>query len=128
MKTVHSTAILDYYDGVLVFEARDGGGGHYIGAAIAPADGCDRYLVTAARPERLRQFCAGTLDLLTLLLEAPGGQWYITHTNSDPGPVLELEPQPNCIAQAGALLPLPGYTLDDCVPGAECVGSAETAA
>lgn len=128
MKTIYTTAVLDYYDGALVFAARDVSGGHYIGAAINSADGEDRYLVTGARPERLRQFRSGALDLLTLLLEAPGGQWYIARTNSDPGKVLELEPQPGGIADAGALLPQAGYTLDDSVSGAEYADYAQPAA
>lgn len=113
MKTIFPTAILDYYDGVLAFEGRDDIGGHYIGAAVKPEGGYDRYLVTGARPERLRQFRSGSLDLRTLLLEAPGGEWYITLTKSDPGDTLALEPQAGNIADAGELLPLPGYTLDD---------------
>lgn len=113
MKTIYPTAILDYYDGVLAFEGRDAIGGHYIGAAVKPEGGYDRYLITGARPERLRQFRSGALDLRTLLLEAPGGEWYIVLTKSDPGELLELEPQTGNIADAGELLPLPGYTLDD---------------
>lgn len=111
MKTIYPTAILDYYDGVLAFEARDAIGGHYIGAAIKPAGGYDRYLVTGARPERLRQFRSGALDLRTLLLEAPGGEWYITLTNSDPGDTLTLEPQPGPLA-ATDYLPEPGFLLE----------------
>ena len=113
MKTIYPTAILDYYDGVLAFEGRDDIGGHYVGAALKPAGGYDRYLVTGARPERLRQFRSGTLDLRTLLLEAPGGEWYITLTNSDPGDTLTLELQAGSIADAGEMLPLDGYILDD---------------
>lgn len=112
MKTIYPTAILDYYDGVLAFEGRDHIGGHYIGAAVKPKGGYDRYLVTGARPERLAQFRSGTLDLRTLLLEAPGGEWYITLTNSDPGDALVLEPQAGNIAAADELLPRDGYTLE----------------
>lgn len=112
MKTIYPTAILDYYDGVLAFAGRDAIGGHYIGAAVKPAGGYDRYLITGARPERLRQFRSGAIDLRTLLLEAPGGEWYITLTKSDPGDLLALEPQAGNIADAGELLPLSGYTLD----------------
>ena len=108
MKTIYPTAILDYYDGVLAFEARDDIGGHYIGTAVKPEGGYDRYLVTGARPERLRQFRNGDLDLRTLLLEAPGGEWYITLTNTSLADTLALEPQAGNIADAGELLPLDG--------------------
>lgn len=110
MKTIYPTAILDYYDGVLAFEGRDAIGGHYIGAAVKPEGGYDRYLVTGVRPERLQKFRSGVLDLRTLLLEAPGGEWYITLTNSDPGDALSLEPQYGPLAETD-LLPDDGYTL-----------------
>ena len=113
MKTVNPTAILDYYDGVLLFEARDLLGGHYIGTAGKPKDGYDRFMVTGVRPERLREFRAGMLDLRTLLLEAPGGEWYIALTKGDPGASVALEPQGGNIADADDFLPLEGYTLDD---------------
>ena len=113
MKMVKPTAILDYYDGVLLFEARDLLGRHYIGMALGRTDGHDRYLVTRVRPERLRELRSGTLDLRTLFLEAPGGEWYIALTNGDPGDCVTLEPQEGNIADADDLLPLEGYTLDD---------------
>ena len=110
MKIIYPTAILDYYDGVVAFEGRDDIGGHYIGAALKPEGGYDRYLVTGARPERLRQFRSGALDLRALMLEAPGGEWYITLTNSDPGDTLTLEPQAGPLA-ATDYLPGPGFLL-----------------
>ena len=113
MKMVKPTAILDYYDGVLLFEARDLLGGHHVGMALGRTDGYDRYLVTRVRPERLRELRSGTLDLRTLFLEAPGGEWYIALTNGDPGDCVTLEPQEGNIADADDLLPLEGYTLDD---------------
>ena len=93
MKIVKPIAILDYYDGPVVFAACDPTGGHYIGSAIEPKYGYNRYLVTGVRPERLRQYRFGKVDLRTLLLEAPGGEWYITWSNSDPGQLLVLMPQ-----------------------------------
>lgn len=113
MKTVKPTGILDYYDGILVFEAQDLLGGHYIGSAIQPKDGYDRFVVTGARPERLRQFRSGTLDLRTLLLEAPGGEWYIALANGDLEESVALEPQEGSIADIDDFLPLEGYTLED---------------
>ena len=113
MKTVEPTDILDYYDGVLLFEARDPLGGHYIGAAAEPKDGYDRFVVTGVRPERLREFRAGAVDLRTLMLESPWGEWYIALTNGDPGESLVLEPQEGNLADTTGLLPLEGYTLDD---------------
>ena len=110
-KTVKSGEILDYYDGPLVFEATDEAGNHYIASAIPSRDELDRYAVTAARPERLRELREGRLGLRTLMLEAPDSAWYLTSTNSDPGEYLTLERQEGNIEDADAL-PLPGYTME----------------
>ena len=113
MKTVSITAILDYCDGTLAFEARDQIGGHYIGAAIKPgSNGQNRFIVAGARPERLREFRAGDLDLRALMLEAPGGEWHIVSADGDPGEDMEMEPQEGGIADAVGLLPLEGYRLE----------------
>ena len=112
MRTILPTEILDYYDGVLVFAGRDAIGGHYIGSIIDTVDGIDRYLVTGAVPERLRQFRGGVLDLRTLLLEAPGGEWYLTSANGERNQPLVLQPQSGPLAETD-FLPEPGYLLDD---------------
>ncbi len=112
MKTIQPTGILVYYDGVQVFEGCDPIGGHYIGMVIDTVGDYDRYLVTGVRPERLRQFRSSTVDLRTLFLEAPGGEWFLTLTNGDPGESLALEPQSGSLKETG-FLPLDGYTLDD---------------
>ena len=118
MKKVSVTAILDYCDGTLAFEARDPIGGHYIGAAIKPgSNGQNRFIVAGARPERLREFRAGALDLRALMLEAPGGEWHIVSADGDPGEDVELEPQESNIADAAALLPLEGYKLEPAPEG-----------
>lgn len=113
MKTVSVTAILDCCDGMLAFEARDPIGGHYVGAAIKPgSNGQNRCIVTGTRPERLREFRAGDLDLRALMLEAPGGEWHIVSADGDSGEDMELEPQEGGIediADAAGLLPPEGY-------------------
>ena len=112
MQVIHPTEILDYYDGVLVFAGRDAIGGHYIGSIIDTVNDVDRYLVTGAAPERLRQFRAGVLDLRTLLLEAPGGEWYLTLADGGRGQPLTLQPQSGPLEETD-FLPEPGYLLDD---------------
>lgn len=105
------TAILDYYDGVQIFAARDADGGDYVGVFVGIVDKTDRYLVTAARPERLRQFLDGKLDLLTLLLEAPGGEWYLTLSDGSGGDELLLRPQQGPLTDHDEFLPLPDLFL-----------------
>ena len=112
MKTILPNAILDYYDGVRVFAGRDTIGGNYVGSMIGTVNGVDRYLVTGADPERLRQFRVGLLDLRTLMLETPGGEWYLTLADGKPGQPLVLQPQDEPLA-ATDFLPKPGYLLED---------------
>lgn len=112
MNTIRPTEALVYYDGVEVFEGRDAIGGHYIGLIIDTDGDIDRYLVTGALPERLRQFRSGTLDLRTLLLEAPGDEWYTTLAKSAYGDPLVLEPHNEPLAETD-FLPSEGFLLDD---------------
>ena len=112
MKAIELTAVLLYYDGVQVFEGRDAIGGHYVGAAIGPGIVTNRYMVTGAAPERLRQFRGGRLDLRTLLLEAPEGEWFITVDQEGGDSPLYLEPQPVPVAECDCL-PGPNFILED---------------
>ena len=92
MKTIKLTEVLDYYDGIEVFAAQDASGSPYIALAIDPVGGLERYVVTGTVPERLQQFRSGVLDLRTLLLEAPGGEWYLTVADGTIDDPLTLEP------------------------------------
>ena len=112
MRTIQPTEILAYYDGVEVFAAQDSIGGHYVGAFVDAAGDADRYLVVGVRPARLRELRAGMLDLRTLLLEAPGYEWYLTLVNGDAKQPLTLEPQSGSLA-ATDFLPEDGFLLDD---------------
>ena len=113
MKTIRPTTVLDYYDGVQIFEGRDAIGGHYVGVLVDAVDRVDRYLVTGAAPERLRQFRSGSLDLRTLLLEVPGGEWYLTLSDGSGGEELVLRPQDGPLSAREEFLPLPDLFLAD---------------
>lgn len=110
MKAITPTAILDYYDGVQIFSGRGADGGDYVGVFVGLVDKIDRYLVTAASPERLRQFLDGKLDLLTLLLESPGGEWYLTDDDGEAGALI-LQPQSGPLTDHDEFLPLPDLFL-----------------
>ena len=112
MKTIKLTEVLDYYDGIEVFAAQDAGGSPYIALAIDSVGGFGRYVVTGAVPERLQQFRSGVLDLRTLLLEAPGGEWYLTVADGTIDDPLALEPQAGPLAEREEFLPEPGFVLD----------------
>lgn len=110
MKIIKPTVVLDYYDGVQVFQGKDAIGGNYIGMLLDTEAEYDRYLVTGARPHRLKQFRKGDLDLRTLLLEAPGGKWYIAFANVEFKQPMKLKRQSEPLAESG-LLPGEGYRL-----------------
>ena len=112
MKTIKLTEILEYYDGIQIFAAQDLIGGRYIGELIDAVGNYDRYAVVGVRPERLDDFRAGHVDLRTLLLEYPGGEWYITIPEGTVDDPLTLEPQQTPLAETD-YLPKPGYFLND---------------
>lgn len=112
-KTIKLTDILDYYDGIEVFEARDAIGGHYIALIMDKVGSFNRYLVTGTVPERLQLFRSGVLDLRTLLLEAPGGEWHITVADGTIDDPLVLETQTGPLSESNEFLPETGFILDD---------------
>ena len=115
MKTVKLSAVLDYYDGIQTFAAHDAIGGHYLATAIDTVGSFDRYLVVGVNPERLRALRAGSLDLRTLLLESPGGEWYTTIADGTIDDPLTLEPQSGPLSETD-YLPDPGFFVADAPP------------
>ena len=112
MKTIKLTEILEYYDGIQIFTAQDPIGGHYVGEMIDTVGDFDRYAVVGVRPERLDDLRSGRVDLRTLLLEAPEGEWYITTPEGTVDDPLTLEPQQTPLVETD-YLPEAGYFLDD---------------
>ena len=112
MKTVKITEILEYYDGILAFSAQDPIGGHYVGSLIEKTRKSDRYLVVGAKLEHLEDLRNGKIELRALLLETPGGEWYITTPEGTIDDPLTLEPQQTPLTETD-YLPEAGYFLDD---------------
>ena len=121
MKTVKLTEVLDYYDGIQIFAAQDSAGDHYVCDIIDTVGDFDRYAVVGVSPERLDDFRVGRVDLRTILLEAPGGEWYITVADGTIDDPLTLEPQRESLAETG-YLPDAGFFLAEETPA----GNAET--
>ena len=117
MKTIKPVAILDYYDGIQIFEGRDPIGGHYIAVLLESLGKAEHFLVTGAKPERLQQFRVGELDLRELFLDAPGGEWFFIDGDPLYGEPLTLLPQDGAIAEQEDLLPghfrMRGALVDD---------------
>ena len=112
-RTIKPVAVLEYYDGIQIFEGRDPIGGHYIAMLLESLGKAEHFLATGADPERLRQFRVGDLDLRTLLLEAPGGEWFFIYADVPYGEPLTLIPQEGNLADQEDLLPGKCLVLDD---------------
>ena len=112
MKTVKLTEILEYYDGIQLFAACDPIGGNYLCAAIDTVGDHDRYAVVGVSPEALADFRAARVDLRTLMLEAPDGEWYITIADGTIDDPLVLEPQHKPLTETGYLPGGEGYFLN----------------
>ncbi len=118
MKTVKLTEILDYYDGIQLFAARDDIGGHYVCEMIDTVGDFDRYVVVGVRPESLDEFRTGGVDLRTLLLEAPDGEWFITVADGTIEDPLTLVPQQEPLTET-EYLPEEGFFLEAPTPVSE---------
>ena len=114
MKTIKASEILDYYDGIEIFAGRDEIGGYYVGVRSDVQGDYDRYLVVGVRPDRLREFRSGVLDLRKLLLEAPEREWYITLAAMAYGDPMPLVPQEMPLEQS-EYLPSPGFFALDSI-------------
>ncbi len=110
MNAITLTEVLEYYDGIQMFAARDTTGVHYVCDMIDSPGDFDRHAVAAVCPKRLDDFRAGRVDLRTLLLESPSGKWYITVANGNIDEPLELIPQAQPVADSSHL-PEEGYFL-----------------
>ena len=111
MKTIKHTNTLVYYDCVQVFAGEDAAGAGYVGAMIDSVGDADRYLVVAVAPERLRRFCAGEIDLRTLLLESSAEGWHVALVADDFERPVCLEPQPGPLIEMD-YLPEAGFRLE----------------
>ena len=125
MKTdqIAYTRTLDYCDGILVFEARDPIGGSYVASCLNFADGGERYLVVGCRPELLRRFRVGEVDLRSLLTESAINGWYLADFLGPRRPLEIIEVGRVDFIPDG-LLPEPGYKIFDSEVNHELVKTA----
>ena len=81
MKAVQHVATLDYYDGPILFQARDRAGGHYLAVAADVCDGVPVYAVVGVSPKELRDFRCGGVDLRDIMIEAGSKEWYVARAS-----------------------------------------------
>ena len=113
------SATLLHYDGAQIFEGRDLIGSHYIAALANDDNGVDTYAVVGTSPESLRRFRDGAIDLKSLMLEMPDGQWYTAQPEDGESVKIRLQPQAAPLAESD-FLPDDGLVLYD---DADSVGS-----
>lgn len=112
MKTIHYTNTLEYYDGPIVFEARDDIGGNYIAVAVKLENEQEAFLVRGVNPSKAAEFRTGELDLRSLILDLEKEPWYLTTPDPDIGDSMSLELQDSPI-QESEFLPNEGFLLYD---------------
>ena len=74
---IRYTRTLDYYDGILLFEAKDPIGATYVALHIEPVPKGDRYLLVGCRPDDLRLFRLGAKELRILFTESAHYGWFL---------------------------------------------------
>ena len=81
---IRYTRTIVYYDGILLFEAEDPIGGTYLASHVEPVPRGERYLVVGCRPDDLRLFRHGAIELRSLLQESAEYGWYLADlTNTE---------------------------------------------
>ena len=106
MEITHQQTLL-YYDCELIFEASDDAGRHFVAVHHDDhPDGCE-YAVIQAEPENIAKVKDGRLDLLSLMLDSPGGEWYTTNIGIATDEIV-LDKQPTPVSECGSL-PKEGY-------------------
>lgn len=125
-RRIRHTATLAYYDGPLVFEARDGEGRHYLASAVAREPGePDAYLLRRVPLSALQAFRLGATDLRSVLLDSPDDPWFLARfADSEEEDNLLLEPGAGPLEGGSELLPDSGFFLHHCPPADAMVEEA----
>ena len=114
--TVRMTYLLDYYDGITLFIARDSGGNRYLGHQIYTDGGVDWYMLVRVAEPGLTEFRRGMSDLRSVLMDAQGGGWWLGAGRNNPREPMALLWQATPVHKTD-YLPEPGYILPQ--PGDE---------
>ena len=109
--TILYTRTLDYYDGILLFEARDPIGGTYVASHLEPVPGGDRYLLVGCRPDDLHQFRHGAIALRNLMQNSAEYGWYLADLISTDRPLAIKEQGSEGIPEK--YLPGDGITINE---------------
>ena len=100
-KLINVNNVLYFYDGIQVFDATDGIGGHYIGLFVEDLpNGEWRFLVVGTFPESLQRFRMGEVDLRSLIEKRAEQDWFMVEAANDLGEHLPLLAQSGPIPEA----------------------------
>ena len=108
MRTIRAKEILAYYDGIVLFSAKDSFGRDYLGELVD--ERIPRYFVVQVSPQQLDEFLSGKTDLKTLMENPVGNEWFIVDADCKYGDEMALQD----IARDSipdVYWPLEGYTM-----------------
>jgi hypothetical protein len=112
MNAIMFTKVLLYCDGPQIVEAKDEIGGYYIALLVDDVEGRDRFLICGVRPQSLRSFRVGHIDLRRLILERPTLEWGLFTVDDDTvGSLLHPEVYTESIEEG--FLPDSGFFLNE---------------
>ena len=80
---VTHTETLQFYDCDVLFEAEDSDGRKYIAVHDGEYDTGSEYKLAPVEEQALAEFKAGRLDLRSLMMTAPNGEWYRTRIGTE---------------------------------------------
>ncbi len=84
---IRYTKTLVFYDGILLFEAKDPIGGTYLASHVKPVPKGDRYLLVGCRPEDLRMLRQGAIEPRSLMQESAEYGWFLADLTSTERPL-----------------------------------------
>jgi len=120
-KSLTCLRTLYYYDVPQIIELRDHYGGVYIGVLV-DEDGVG-FVATGVSPETLEMFCAGTVDLLEVMLKHGTREWFSCEPITRLDQPIHFTRRPDSLPESG-FLPDAGFTLDSMVTSSELAAIA----
>lgn len=107
---IRYVSTLDYYDGILLFEAQDSIGGSYLATILEMGQDVDTYLMVRCRPDELRLFKQGEFELRQLFERSAQYGWFRAYLHSLNEPLTVDYQTAETIPDN--VLPEPGFRLD----------------
>jgi hypothetical protein len=112
MKTISHAKTLFCYDGPQVIEANNDDGQKHIDMMVEPLGVEERFVLKAVAQDRLDRFELAMVDLSSMFLERPEGEWFLGTVSSGFDEPFTLKGQTGPIDEC-RFLPTPGFFLSE---------------